>query len=108
MPRPGPGPTGRRSGCALVIAFVVLAVLTGAACRGSSGTEGGNDTGLPDGTVKSKTYHSGMKVYEICVTPDAGGEVKCLGGFTKDEVSGCSKGSFWPECYHLSVKQGRL
>lgn len=76
------------------------------ACNGTSSGGDDNGTGLPDGTVKSK-IRKGSDRYEICVTPEGGGEVKCKDWFTKDEVKGCVKGSAWPDCYHLGVKKAQ-
>ncbi len=41
---------------------------------------------------------------EICVDPENGQGRKCK-KFTKHEVSGCKKGDYWPDCYHLPVKK---
>jgi hypothetical protein len=82
-----------------VVAAIVVLVGT-LACAES----GDNGTGLPDGKVKSNTYKS-RNNYEICVTPEGGGQVKCKRGWTKDEVKDCAVGDYWPDCYHLPAKQ---
>lgn len=85
----------------IVVAIAALGVAL--ACGGGVSGSDDNGTGLPDGTVKSKTFKS-RDNYEICVKPEGGGAVKCKSGWTKDSVKNCSVGSFWPDCYHLPVK----
>lgn len=85
-----------------IVAIVLVLANPQCAQKGNGTTD--NGTGLPDGKVHSVTKIGDGSIVEICVDPENGQGRKCK-KFTKNEVSGCKIGSYWPDCYHLPVKR---
>jgi hypothetical protein len=84
------------------IAGTVIIGASAAEC--ASGQGGGvqkdNGTGLPDGTISSRTQKGDGRIIEICVKPESGGPIKC-NDFKKDDVKGCHEGDYWPDCFDI-------